>query len=272
MLILLSHTQLSRNKPQNSQTYHAIYQGIYIFRWFCKHFDCMCVRVSWAWVDFAQYLQPKTIHTRLWFNSGSTWGCWSGSDMIYMRNQRVGQQDWVWRQQYFDHNREGRADTDTCTTHFHTGPSEFNIALHKPSWQNTSYRFPTSAVGVDGDIYTRIAGSQSDDIFFAIDLGSYIAIESVKMVILQQGILGFARFILEFIKMYIYIFIYHTNFFSYGIYVYIYIYIFDLNWYWYQYSKSNLHTLCRSKVRKYFWSRLLLNVPVNIYRSMNALS
>ena len=44
---------------------------------------------------------------------------------------------------------------------FHTGPSEFNIALHKPSWQKTWYRFPTSAVGVDGDIYTRIAGSQS---------------------------------------------------------------------------------------------------------------
>ena len=81
--------------------------------------------------------------------------------------------------------------------------SEFNLALHEPSWQRSRFDHPKPAVGVDGDAHTRVATTRGVNLFFAVGLQRYIYIESAKIVIMQQGINTYTIWLYANIQMFL---------------------------------------------------------------------
>ena len=77
--------------------------------------------------------------------------------------------------------------TEPSILYFHAVLPEYNLALHKPAWQSSMMAYPPAAVGVDGNIYTRIATRYGSHGFFAVDLERHFHVASVGLILMQQG-------------------------------------------------------------------------------------
>ena len=71
--------------------------------------------------------------------------------------------------------------------HSYTVLPKYDFARHKPAWQSRTVTYPPAAVGVDGNMYTRITIKRSSHAFFAVDFEIHVHILFVKLILMQQG-------------------------------------------------------------------------------------
>ena len=71
--------------------------------------------------------------------------------------------------------------------HFYTVLPKYDFARHKLAWQSRIMTYPPAAVGVGGNMYTRIAIKRCSHAFFAVDFEIHVHILSVKLILKKQG-------------------------------------------------------------------------------------